>query len=47
MSASHDEWLAAAQRGDVDALRRLLGGDATLLAVRTRGASSHGHSALL
>ena len=36
MSASHDEWLAAAQRGDVDALRRLLGGDATLLAVSTR-----------
>ena len=46
MSASHDEWLAAAQRGDVATLRRLLGGDATLLAVSTRGASSHGHSAL-
>ena len=45
MSTSHDEWLAAAQRGDADALRRLLGGDATLL-VSTRGASSHGHSAL-
>ena len=46
MSPSHDEWLAAAQRGDVATLRRLLGGDATLLAVSTRGASSHGHSAL-